>query len=768
MTPWYSNRLLWLGFAVLAGACSARPVKPAVPKEAPAAARALPAAPEGAGSGPTLDCRPPSDTPVSVAFDPAVCPTWLREPPAHMKSMLGAYDVVSVNGQPAKGHFRLASDRAWIHLTEASGVLPGDPSELLWTLASLEGVEPFTPFFHPRERKLCSRHVTGFNSVARANLKGSSGGWYYDFTELGLVIGTPRDDGSLELIVHQMAPASKRSDRAAIVVKRSKTRPVEPSPSSVEEAIERGTVADLSRLLDRETTMDRAWLIQAIEASRPAMVELLLRRGAALVNPVGPQSGFELPMSPEGRRSRAALSAAAETGDIRLVERLLKAGADRDSPDTFDNRPLAVAVNCEGAPVPAEIAEVLAVGVSELDDGILECAVKRPAVLARLLCNGLDPSTELGSGYPLLDQAVREGTAETVKLLLAAGAESTEQRFFSAHTLTLASKRGDPAIVGLLIDSGARIPAGDPEPLLDEVTARPAVLRELLRGRVLDPSVVWNHHSGGLHLAAQCGRLDDVALLLDLGAPHAARDSEGRTPRDLADDDWVRELLLRWRTRSPFWHSAARMAEEIKASHPAPPRVLVQEGEMARIVHEKKNYWLDRTEVTVAAYRRCVEARKCTPPVLRASGDPLFEVANYDKRGRDDHPVNDVTHAQAAKFCAYLGKRLPTAEELMPDDDRRPWGTSDPSCRRVVMDDGSGAGCGRPGTWPVGSKPLGASPEGILDLAGNVSEWVAKQDFALSSSYEDAGYSKLTSVSEPHPSLGFRCAADRQVLPRPR
>ena len=137
-------------------------------------------------------------------------------------------------------------------------------------------------------------------------------------------------------------------------------------------------------------------------------------------------------------------------------------------------------------------------------------------------------------------------------------------------------------------------------------------------------------------------------------------------------------------------------------------------------------FWIDRTEVTVEAYSACVADGACTEPGSGGS-------CNWMVAGREDHPVNCVTWFQAAKYCGWVDggvKRLPTEaewEKAARGTDAReyPWGdVPEPSCTHVVMNDG-GAGCDMGSTWPVGSKPMGDSPFGAHDMAGNVWEWVA-------------------------------------------
>ncbi len=128
---------------------------------------------------------------------------------------------------------------------------------------------------------------------------------------------------------------------------------------------------------------------------------------------------------------------------------------------------------------------------------------------------------------------------------------------------------------------------------------------------------------------------------------------------------------------------------------------------------------IDRTEVTVARWRACVAANRC--PALT---DPLAAMT------RPTAPVVNVTHAQAAAYCTFAGGRLPTDAEWSLaargiEGRRSPWGTLPPTCARAHT-----SGCGDT-TRLAGTLPTGASPEGVLDLVGNVAEWVNDREGSL-------------------------------------
>jgi formylglycine-generating enzyme len=136
-------------------------------------------------------------------------------------------------------------------------------------------------------------------------------------------------------------------------------------------------------------------------------------------------------------------------------------------------------------------------------------------------------------------------------------------------------------------------------------------------------------------------------------------------------------------------------------------------------------FLLDRSEVRVGDYMACVRGGVCAVPAKKAT------TCNWGKAGREEHPMNCISWKQAQTYCRSLGKRLPTSKEWERaarglEGRSYPWGASAPSCRLAVYQGkGSKAGCDKDGTWPVGSFPAGSSPEKVLDLAGNVAEWVA-------------------------------------------
>jgi len=130
-----------------------------------------------------------------------------------------------------------------------------------------------------------------------------------------------------------------------------------------------------------------------------------------------------------------------------------------------------------------------------------------------------------------------------------------------------------------------------------------------------------------------------------------------------------------------------------------------------------------RHEATVRELAACVAAGACIAP--RTGGGCNWEVA-----GREEHPANCLSHAEAVAFCAWAGGRLPTEAEWEyaaragGGEPTYPWGDEEPTCQHAVMA-GDGPGCTGEQTQPVCSRPAGAGPLGLCDLAGNVWEWVA-------------------------------------------
>jgi len=225
-------------------------------------------------------------------------------------------------------------------------------------------------------------------------------------------------------------------------------------------------------------------------------------------------------------------------------------------------------------------------------------------------------------------------------------------------------------------------------------------------------------------------------------------------------------------------------------------------------------FYLEEHEVTAAQYLACVEAQKCTPPGEKGNygglkmdkGTPeLLDLGctGYDP-ARLGHPITCVDWNQAEAYCAWIGRRLPTEEEWEyaargPASRTFVWGedesleqgganTCEQDCLDYAIQHETYAAAppdkrdGYPLTAPPKKFPRDVTPEGVFDLAGNVTEWTA----STYCSYREPGCSSKEKVIRgdawdqshafsassrgglpPHVStgaFGLRCA----LTPKPR
>jgi formylglycine-generating enzyme required for sulfatase activity len=134
------------------------------------------------------------------------------------------------------------------------------------------------------------------------------------------------------------------------------------------------------------------------------------------------------------------------------------------------------------------------------------------------------------------------------------------------------------------------------------------------------------------------------------------------------------------------------------------------------------DYYLAKTPVTNAQYAAFVRATGHEPP-------SHWENDRYPK-GKANHPVVRVSWYDAVAYCRWLSEvtgkpyRLPTEAEWEKgargtDGRIYPWGDRW-DAKRCSTKEG-----GKEGTTPVGSYPRGASPYGLMDMAGNMWEWTS-------------------------------------------
>jgi iron(II)-dependent oxidoreductase len=157
--------------------------------------------------------------------------------------------------------------------------------------------------------------------------------------------------------------------------------------------------------------------------------------------------------------------------------------------------------------------------------------------------------------------------------------------------------------------------------------------------------------------------------------------------------------------------------------------------------------------------------------------------------GFENHPVTETTWAGALAYCRWRGARLPAEVEWEAaarglQGRTFPWGEAMPTTELAVINRQSGD------IVPVGSRPKGATPEGLLDMAGSLLEWTSsllrpysyraddgREDLSAPGEravrggnyvFDDAperltGWNRTVSWRNPatgHRQIGVRCAAD--------
>ncbi|AKT36433.1 uncharacterized protein CMC5_005460 [Chondromyces crocatus] len=173
-------------------------------------------------------------------------------------------------------------------------------------------------------------------------------------------------------------------------------------------------------------------------------------------------------------------------------------------------------------------------------------------------------------------------------------------------------------------------------------------------------------------------------------------------------------------------------------------------------------FHLDRLEVNEARYTQCVLAGSC--PQLPLRGEPGI-------------PVTSITLDEAQKFCHFAGGALPSREQFVLaasglSGRRYPWGDTGAVCRRASYGLRDGP-CARGTSGPelTGARPDGASPEGVLDLAGNVAEWTIVTGASTSAGHVVGGswmdesatalrtwHVRSVEATTRSDDIGFRCA----------
>jgi eukaryotic-like serine/threonine-protein kinase len=208
---------------------------------------------------------------------------------------------------------------------------------------------------------------------------------------------------------------------------------------------------------------------------------------------------------------------------------------------------------------------------------------------------------------------------------------------------------------------------------------------------------------------------------------------------------------------------------------------------------------IDRTEVTVDQWERCVSAAACSAEVatVNVKGAQAWStLCNWPRRiDRGDHPINCVSGDQAQVMCRWAKKRLPSEAEwyyaayVAGGERTYPWGlgAAEPGTvnlcgtecasmlrsSRLVMNKKPLKGTyvdPFSETGPVSALARDSTPAGVIGMGGNVAEWTATSSdgkrlrcrggswITSELSAADRSFAFALEPGERRANFGFRCA----------
>jgi ankyrin repeat protein len=281
--------------------------------------------------------------------------------------------------------------------------------------------------------------------------------------------------------------------------------------------------------IDEPAPGRRVGLTPLLLAGSSAVAKYLIERGAD-VNRAGPHTGF------------TALHRAAASGDVELIELLLRKGAPINVASKIGQMPLEFALMGlktdaaallikKGADISLERGgSALAMAARYGDKKIVSMLIERGVSV-----NQKEPNSNLG--WTPLHWAARNRHTDIVKLLIAKGSDVNALSNTKETPILVAAWSGSTEIVALLLQSGANINARGmtgQTALYNalDTGARDTALLLLQHGAAID--VVTNEGQTPLMAAARHGVDDVVKLLLEKGANTDVRNNNGKTAYDLA------------------------------------------------------------------------------------------------------------------------------------------------------------------------------------------------------------------------------------------